>query len=128
MRQSFQNYLMVSVAAASLTGCTLGPDFLRPTPPGITGYTAQPLPPETASADTIAGDAQRFLQDTDVPGRWWTLFRSPVLDGLVEQALRANPDIDAAQASSGRRMRIIWRRKARSFPRSTAPAPWGVSN
>src|SRR6266481_6333059 len=90
---------MVSVATVSLAGCTLGPDFLRPTPPGVTGYTAQPLPPETASAETIAGDAQRFLQDTDVPGQWWTLFRSPVLNGLVDQALRANPDIDAAQAS-----------------------------
>ncbi|HMI96589.1 MAG TPA: efflux transporter outer membrane subunit [Micropepsaceae bacterium] len=82
-----------------MVGCTLGPDFLRPAPPAVTGYTATPLPPETVSADTIAGDAQRFLQDTDVPGQWWTLFRSPVLDGLVEQALRANPDIDAAQAS-----------------------------
>jgi len=30
---------MVSVAAVSLAGCTLGPDFLRPTPPGVTGYT-----------------------------------------------------------------------------------------
>jgi NodT family efflux transporter outer membrane factor (OMF) lipoprotein len=99
VRQSFQNYLMVSVAVVSLAGCTLGPDFLRPTPPGITGYTSAPLPPETASADTIAGDAQRFLQDTDVPGQWWTLFRSPALDGLVEQSLRANPDIDAAQAA-----------------------------
>jgi hypothetical protein len=76
---------MVSVAAASLTGCTLGPDFLRPTPPGITGYTAQPLPPETASADTIAGDAQRFLQDTRMSPagggissarRFWTVWWS----------------------------------------------------
>jgi NodT family efflux transporter outer membrane factor (OMF) lipoprotein len=64
------------------------------------GYTAAPLPPATVSADTpIAGDAQRFLQDTDVPGQWWTLFRSPLLNDLVEQALRANPDIDAAQAT-----------------------------
>jgi len=99
VRQSFKNFLMVSVGAVGLVGCTLGPDFLRPAPPAVTGYTATPLPPETVSADTIAGDAQRFLQDTDVPGQWWTLFRSPVLDGLVEQALRANPDIDAAQAS-----------------------------
>jgi NodT family efflux transporter outer membrane factor (OMF) lipoprotein len=90
---------MISVAAAALSGCTLGPDFMRPAPPTILGYTAQPLPPETASADTIAGDAQRFLQDADVPGQWWTLFRAPALDALVQQALRANPDIDAAQAA-----------------------------
>ena len=99
MRQSFRGFLMVSVAAAGLAGCTLGPDFFRPAPPNVTGYTAEPLPAETASADTIAGDAQRFLQDTDVPGQWWTLFQSPALNSLVDQALRANPDIDAAQAA-----------------------------
>jgi NodT family efflux transporter outer membrane factor (OMF) lipoprotein len=61
---------------------------------------ATPLPPATVSADTpIAGDAQRFLRETDVPGQWWSLFGSPVLNTLVEQALRANPDVDAAQAT-----------------------------
>src|SRR5258706_9068064 len=99
VRQSFKNILMFSVATLALAGCTLGPDFFRPTPPPSRGHPATPLPPESASADTIAGDAQRFLQDADVPGQWWSLFRSPVLDGLVDQALRANPDIDAAQAT-----------------------------
>jgi outer membrane protein TolC len=58
----------------------------------VSGYTSYPLPQATVSADTpIAGDAQRFLQDTDVPGEWWNLFGSPTLTTLVEQALRANP-------------------------------------
>ncbi|HXJ01671.1 MAG TPA: efflux transporter outer membrane subunit [Micropepsaceae bacterium] len=98
---SISKVLLASTAAASLAGCTvLGPDFLRPTAPTVTAYTAAPLPPATVSADTpIAGDAQRFLQDNDVPGEWWTLFRSPLLNDLVTQALRANPDIDAAQAT-----------------------------
>jgi NodT family efflux transporter outer membrane factor (OMF) lipoprotein len=90
---------MASAAALTLSGCTLGPDFLRPGAPNVTGYTATPLPSETVSAATIAGDAQRFLQDTDVSGQWWTQFGSPVLTTLVEQALRANPDIEAAQAT-----------------------------
>src|SRR5258708_12068379 len=91
VNQSFQKYLMVSVAAVGLAGCTLGPDFLRPTPPGVTGYTPAPLPPETASADTIAGDAQRFLQDTDVPRQCWTLFPPPALAGPVDHPLPPNP-------------------------------------
>jgi NodT family efflux transporter outer membrane factor (OMF) lipoprotein len=101
VRNSIRRILLISVATAGLAGCTvLGPDFLRPAPPTINGYTATPLPPATVSADTpIAGDAQRFLQDTDVPGQWWTLFGSPLLNDLVEQALRANPDVDAAQAT-----------------------------
>ena len=100
MRRTFVSFFMTTAAATGLAGCTLlGPDFLRPAPPMVTGYTAQPLPAETVSAETIAGDAQRFLQDTDVPGQWWTLFGSPALNNLVEQALRANPDIEAAQAA-----------------------------
>jgi NodT family efflux transporter outer membrane factor (OMF) lipoprotein len=91
--------LVTSSAATLLAGCTLGPDFLRPAPPNLMQYTATPLPPETASADTIAGDAQRFLQDADIPGKWWTLFGSPALDRLEEEALRANPDLETAQAN-----------------------------
>lgn len=72
---------------------------MRPAAPNVTGYTAEPLPAETASADTVGGDAQRFLQDADVPGRWWTLFGSDEITSLVDAALRNNPDIAAAQAS-----------------------------
>ena len=35
----------------------------------------------------------------DVPAEWWALFKSPVLDGLVREALRANPSLAAAQAA-----------------------------
>ena len=91
--------VLVCAIASGLAGCTLGPDFLRPEPPKVGQYTPMPLPPETASADTIAGDAQRFLQDADVSGSWWTLFGSAALDRLEQEALRANPDIETAQAS-----------------------------
>jgi len=91
--------LAASAASLGLVSCIQGPNFVRPQPPTVMSYTAQPLPPETVSADTIGGDAQRFLQDNDVPGDWWTLFGSPALNGLVEQALRANPDLEVAQAA-----------------------------
>lgn len=35
----------------------------------------------------------------DIPGQWWGLFRSNELNALITQALKANPDVDAAQAS-----------------------------
>jgi len=92
-------YLAASTALLGLSGCIQGPDFVRPPAPTVMGYTAQPLPPETASAAIAGGDAQRFLQDSDVPGQWWTLFGSQALNTLVEEALKANPDLDAAQAA-----------------------------
>jgi len=89
----------MSVSTAVLFGCTVGPDFQRPGAPAVMRYTEQPLPPETASAAIQGGDAQRFLEGADVPGRWWTQFGSDALTQLVEMALAGNPDLEAAQAS-----------------------------
>jgi NodT family efflux transporter outer membrane factor (OMF) lipoprotein len=62
-------------------------------------YTAEALPPETASAKGPGGAAQRFLADGEVPRDWWTRFGSEELDALVAEALRANPSVHAAAAA-----------------------------
>jgi len=84
--------------ALLLAGCEVGPDFLRPDPPEARGYTPGRLT-QTASAATEAGAAQRFSEDLDIPGQWWALFHSAPLNALVERALAANPDLQAAQAA-----------------------------
>ena len=54
----------------------------------------------TASAPNVAGgDAQRFVEGSDVSGDWWTLFHSRPLNALIEQSLANNPDLKAAQAA-----------------------------
>ena len=89
-----------SAAALLLSGCAVGPDFVRPDPPTVTGYTATPLPASTASGLTeiAAGEAQIFATGLDVSGQWWTLFESDALNELVALALEANPDLKAAEA------------------------------
>jgi len=120
-------FLLASAAAVGIAGCTVvGPDFAPPPPPMVTGYTSYPLPTATVSADTpIAGDAQRFLQDTDVPGQWWTLFGSPTLTTLVEQALRANPDIEAAQATLRQTHDNLTAQEGALFPQVNGSAQTG---
>ncbi len=59
----------------------------------------EPLPAATASAAGPGGAAQRFLTDQDVPRDWWTLFGSAEIDSLVNEALRANPEVQSAQAA-----------------------------
>jgi hypothetical protein len=68
-----------------LTGCAVGPDFVTPPPPDVTGYTPEPLGGTTASANAPAGEAQRFDRGRDLPGEWWTLFHSRALNALVEK-------------------------------------------
>jgi NodT family efflux transporter outer membrane factor (OMF) lipoprotein len=85
--------------AMLLADCAVGPDFLRPSPPPVEGYSREPLAAETASADVSGGAAQRFARDLDLPGQWWTLFHSAELDRLIEEAIKANPNMAAAQAA-----------------------------
>jgi NodT family efflux transporter outer membrane factor (OMF) lipoprotein len=80
----------LALTALVLAGCMVGPDFHTPAAPGVGGFTARP---------TDAGPAMRLTEGADVPGRWWTVYRSPALDALVDQALKANPDAEAAQAA-----------------------------
>jgi len=86
-------------AVATTAGCMVGPDFKQPDAPPVKGYTPEPLPTATAASKVAAGAAQRFAEDTDIPGQWWTLFHSPQINSLIEQALQKNPSLQAAQAS-----------------------------
>jgi len=82
--------------AAILTvgGCMVGPNYHRPAPPQAAGYAPGILAPEVTGAA-----AQSFEPGADIPGQWWALFQSPALNRLVEQSLKANPDLQAAQAA-----------------------------
>jgi len=89
----------IIIVSILLAGCAVGPDFQRPTTPAVDRYTQQPLPAQTASVEVKGGEAQRFVQDMNIPGQWWTLFHSKPLNDLIDQALKANPDLEAAQAA-----------------------------
>ncbi|MEO8718917.1 MAG: TolC family protein, partial [Burkholderiales bacterium] len=91
--------IAAGVLAFTLAGCAVGPDFERPAPPAAAGYSASPLPQQTAAAPVAGGAAQRFLLGRDIPGDWWQLYRSPVLDALIRRALADSPSLEAAQAA-----------------------------
>jgi multidrug efflux system outer membrane protein len=66
-----------------LSGCTLGPDYSRPTvsiPDNYRGLQGTPTPESLA----------------DVP--WWEVFKDPVLQELTREALRNNYDLRTAAA------------------------------
>jgi NodT family efflux transporter outer membrane factor (OMF) lipoprotein len=87
------------VFAAAVSSCAVGPDFHPVAAPAVSGYTSKPLPAQTASADVIGGAPQTLQAGGDIPGQWWTLFHSAQLDQLIDEALRANPNLAAAQAA-----------------------------
>src|ERR1700726_3040488 len=87
---------LLAIAGA---GCTVGPDFHPPSAPASSRFTEAPLAARTVGAAMAGGESQALGSDRDIPGEWWDLFHSPQISSLVTQALRANPDVAAAQAS-----------------------------
>ena len=91
---------VVAVAAVAVAaGCAVGPNFHRPAAPHDADYGAAPAKGVTATAPGTGGNAQQFVSGMDIPGQWWELYQSPKLSALIEQALRGNPNIDAAHAA-----------------------------
>ncbi len=76
MRRAWPLVLMLCVA-----GCDLGPDYKRPETP------------EPGAWDGKADQAGVWPSSD-----WWKGFDSPVLDQLVDEAQKANPDLRAATA------------------------------
>jgi NodT family efflux transporter outer membrane factor (OMF) lipoprotein len=99
-----------------LSACAVGPDFERPAAPEAAGYTLEPLARQTSSTDVTGGEAQHFVQGLDIPGQWWTLFHSDALNSLIEQALRNNPTLPAAQAALGHAWENIYAAQGAFFP------------
>ncbi len=78
--------LLTGLAAASLGACRVGPNYHAPTLP--TGADA-PLVSRIPTAETTV----------EPPDAWWRLYSDPRLDQFVQEALRANRDLVAADAN-----------------------------
>ncbi len=105
--------LLVSV---TLSACAVGPNFKRPAAPIDAGYGAAPTQGETTATPGVGGNAQRLVAGMDIPADWWTLFRSAPLNELIEQALKENPDANAAQAALRQANELYAAQRATLFP------------
>jgi NodT family efflux transporter outer membrane factor (OMF) lipoprotein len=78
----------VTLACIGLAACAVGPDFRPPQSPPTDRYTAAGALPWAFA-----------VEGADVPYAWWSLYRSPELNAVVEAALRGSPTLQAARAS-----------------------------
>ncbi|WP_375421499.1 efflux transporter outer membrane subunit [uncultured Sphingomonas sp.] len=101
--------ILASASALTLAACAVGPNYVRPaTAPAAAGpfVSASPAVDATASADE----------------RWWQLYRDPVLDGLIADALAANTDIRVAVARLARARASLREVRGDRLPQATAGA------
>jgi NodT family efflux transporter outer membrane factor (OMF) lipoprotein len=80
----------ITASALALAACAAGPDY------------APPATPATAAGQFIAASPEAVQPLAPVPSDWWRLYRDPVLDGLIADALKANTDVRASVARLAR--------------------------
>src|ERR1700676_5060961 len=102
--------------AMLLSSCAVGPDFVHPAAPEITRYTRDPIAAQTSAAPAASGQRQVFLESRDIPQQWWMLFKSPVLNALIERSLQNNPNLQAAIATLRAAKEAVYAQEGRLFP------------
>lgn len=76
--------LLTAASLLALAACATGPDYIAPATPAT---AAAPFLSTSPAVTTAPADAE-----------WWRLYRDPVLDGLIADALAANTDVRVAVA------------------------------
>ena len=100
--------LPVALAAALLSACAVGPEY----------RAAAPAPVELRNAQQVAGV---YSGDSPVAG-WWRQFDDPVLEGLVGDALVANPDLRIAMTRVQAARAVFKEQRLEPWPHVTAAA------
>jgi len=111
-----RSLLLAAGAAATLAGCTVGPDFAAPAASGQTGYVspADPAPGGAGGPTALAGAGPQLA--------WWRAFGSPRLDAFVDQAIARNASLDASNATLAAARQELVAARSRQLPQVDATA------
>ena len=86
----------LAVIVVMISGCAVGPNFVRPAPPDTDRYTRELQSEATVAAN---GQAQHFKPSDTLIADWWKLFESAELTATVNKAIANNPTLQASEAS-----------------------------
>jgi outer membrane protein, multidrug efflux system len=90
---------LLPLMIAMLAGCTLGPDYRRPT--------------ITAPA-TFQYETKDAAATADTP--WWKQFEDPVLEQLIDEALKHNTNVQIAAANVEQAAALLTQTRSQLFP------------
>ncbi|TFZ01759.1 efflux transporter outer membrane subunit [Ramlibacter humi] len=92
------------LAAAGLSACAVGPDYVRPAAPSPAQYKEQdgwrPIAPQLAASDMA----------------WWAIYGDPVLDGLERQVEVSNQSLKAAESNYRQALALVQESRAGYSP------------
>ena len=91
-RYSVAVLIATGLASVIISGCMVGPEYRQPQPTAV--------PPAWEGVSKVPTDQPSVAtaQPADLT-HWWRQFNDPVLNELVEEAVKANLDLQIAEAS-----------------------------
>jgi NodT family efflux transporter outer membrane factor (OMF) lipoprotein len=95
---------------ASVTSCTVGPDYVRPN-------TGVPVSFKEIGGWKVASPKDDILKEA-----WWELFGDPQMNALEEQVIIANPNVWVAEAQFRQARALVQSARAAYFPKLTVGA------
>jgi NodT family efflux transporter outer membrane factor (OMF) lipoprotein len=124
-------------ALAGLSACAVGPDLKQPAPPADRPYYLPDRESSSLASDPSGAHAPRAAVGSELPGQWWQVFHSRLLDETVRLALAGSPTLEQARAVLEQARQQVRVAEAAFLPRvgasagvsreSSAPAPPGSS-
>ncbi len=113
--KSLRPFLAVTLAVL-LSGCEVGPKYVRATAPTSTNFKEQP--PESFKEAGQWKTAQPA--DQTLRGKWWEIFGDPQLNSLEEQLTVSNQNLKVAEARLREARAAVRFNRAAQFPTISA--------
>jgi outer membrane protein TolC len=101
--------ILLLATTSLLAACAVGPDYKAPKTAPV------------AAAPFTGAASPAFTQEAAVD-HWWTLYSDPLLDRMVDDALKANTDIRVAAARVERARALLRNAKSARLPNTTLDA------
>jgi NodT family efflux transporter outer membrane factor (OMF) lipoprotein len=106
----WERLLFAAGLLASVTSCTVGPDYVRP-------ITEVPV-----SYKEIDGWKVASPKDDTLKEAWWEYFNDPQMNALEEQVITANQNVGVAEAQFRQARALVQSARAGYFPTLTVGA------
>ena len=112
-------FVIICFISLFLSGCMVGPKYVKPTAPMAPGFKEQP--PESFKESDGWKTAQPH--DQALRGNWWEIFGDPQLNALEEEVTLSNQDLKVAEARFRQARAMIRFNRSAEFPTiSTSPS------
>jgi NodT family efflux transporter outer membrane factor (OMF) lipoprotein len=104
---------LLAVLIPVLCSCTVGPNFVPPAPPKTTHYL-----PATSKLKLTPKDEppQHIVDSQNMPADWWKVFKSPLLNTVVREAIDDSPSLDAAKATLAQAQQAVLQARGGYYP------------